>query len=103
MAKAIKETMWKKTQLNNLYIKIITPILFFRDNLSTTKLVKNPILHARTKYIKIQYLFIKDKASLKEIEVIYILNEEQQAYILTKPLKRIALLWMIRKIRLKII
>lgn len=50
------------------------------------KLTKNPVLHARTKHIKVHYHFIREKVQSKEIDLTYCPTGEQVADILTKPL-----------------
>jgi hypothetical protein len=51
-------------------------------------LVDNPILHARTKHVEIQYHFIREKSQSGEVTVSYVPTTHQQADILTKPLEK---------------
>lgn len=48
--------------------------------------MKNPVHHARTKHIEIQYHYIKARVKNGDVELQYIHTLEQQAYILTMPL-----------------
>jgi hypothetical protein len=61
-----------------------TPLL--RNNQSCIKIALNPIFHARTKHIEIQYHFIREKIKTGEVQVDYIPTSLQQADFLTKPL-----------------
>jgi hypothetical protein len=47
------------------------PTTIWCDNQSTIKLVKNPILHARTKHIELHHHYIREKIEVGEIDVIY--------------------------------
>lgn len=58
------------------------------NNQSAIHLIKNPVLHKRTKHIQIHYHFIREKVQSKEIEVLYVPTELQLADICTKPLPR---------------
>ena len=61
-------------------------MLIYEDNQSCIALAKNPIHHARTKYIDIQHHFIHDKVETKEIELAYCPTDEMVADTLTKAL-----------------
>ena len=58
----------------------------YYDNQSAIYLVENPVFHARTKYVKVQYHFIRKKALTWEIKIIHVKIEEQLADIFTKGL-----------------
>jgi hypothetical protein len=62
------------------------PTTIWSDNQSTIKLVKNPILHARTMHIELHHHYIHEKTEAGEIDVIYISTNEQEPNIMTKPL-----------------
>jgi hypothetical protein len=55
---------------------------------SCIKVVHNPILHARTKHIEIQYHFIRERNQVGDIIVRFVPTHEQQADILTQPLEK---------------
>jgi hypothetical protein len=56
------------------------------DNQSSIKLAKNPLFHARTKYIEIAHHFVREKALEGQIHLDYISTDFQSANILTKTL-----------------
>jgi hypothetical protein len=56
------------------------------DNTSSIMISKNPVLHARTKYIEIRHYFIRDHVEKGDIELIHVDTKNQIADIFTKPL-----------------
>jgi len=47
------------------------------DNLSATYLSANPIFHARTKHIEVDYHFVRDRVAKKEIQIHFISSHDQ--------------------------
>jgi hypothetical protein len=56
------------------------------DNIGTTYLTFNPLYHARTKHIEIDYHFVQDMVAKKILDVCFIFGKDQLADVLTKPL-----------------
>jgi hypothetical protein len=54
------------------------------DNLGATYLSANPIFHSRTKHIEIDYHFIREKIAGKLLDIKFISNKNQVAYILRR-------------------
>lgn len=54
-------------------------ILLRGDNQKYIVLVHNPVFHSITKYIDIQYYYIRDQVAYKRIKLSYILTEEMIA------------------------
>jgi hypothetical protein len=52
-------------------------------------LSKNPVLHARSKHIKMRYHFIRECVDRGEIGLEFVGTNDQIADILTKPLGRV--------------
>lgn len=84
---AAKETIWLKKLLRDLEYPCKEMILYV-DNQSTIKLTHNPEYHKRTKHIDIQYHYIREKVTNKDIKIGYVPSEIQKADILTKALPR---------------
>lgn len=62
-----------------------TPTLWV-DNIGALALASNPVFHARTKHVEIDYHFIREKIAAKDISAQYINTNDQIADIFTKGL-----------------
>jgi hypothetical protein len=56
------------------------------DRTSAISVVKNPVLHSRTKHIEVRYHFLRDNVEKGNIDPIHVPTEKQLVDILTKPL-----------------
>ena len=71
------------------------------DNLGATFLSANPVFHARTKHVKVDYHFIHDRVAKKEIQVRFISSKDQLADVFTKPLPQVSFLFFQSKLRVE--
>ncbi|KAB2615774.1 hypothetical protein D8674_022362 [Pyrus ussuriensis x Pyrus communis] len=58
------------------------------DNISTLSLASNPVFHARTKHIEIDYHYIRELVLANLVEVKYVCSQDQIADIHTKALSK---------------
>lgn len=58
------------------------------DNLGATYLSVNPMFHARTKHIEIDFHFVREQVANKALEVQFISSEDQVADVFTKALAK---------------
>lgn len=72
--------------LVDLHVPIVLSHLVWCDNKSVIAFASNPIFHARTKHVEIDYPFIREKVLSKEIMVQHIGSSSQLADIFTKSL-----------------
>lgn len=56
------------------------------NNLGATYLSINPVLHARTKHVELDYYFLRDCVAAKTLNVSFVSSKDPVADILTKPL-----------------
>ena len=80
------ELLWIRLLLKEIDLSSGSLPLLWCDNLSATYLTANPVLHSRTKHMKIDFHFIRDLVQKKELWVQYISSHDQLENILTKPL-----------------
>ena len=72
--------------LKDLRIFLSLPPMFWCDNVPALALASNPIFHARTKHIEIDYPYIREKVLSKELKVNFISSLDQLVDIFTKAL-----------------
>lgn len=60
------------------------PILLHCDNLSAIYMVSNPVFHACTKHIELNYHFVREKVALGSHWICYIPSIDQPEDVLTK-------------------
>jgi hypothetical protein len=66
-------------------MSVSAPIIWC-DNLSATYLSVNPIFHARTKHVEVDYYFVRDRVAKKEIQIRFISSQDQLANVFIKSL-----------------
>jgi hypothetical protein len=62
------------------------PTSIYCDNLSSIRLVKNPIMHTQTKHFSLHNHHVREKSEDGTIQVHFIPSKQQQADLFTKPL-----------------
>ena len=80
------ELSWLRMILKDLGIFLSLPPMLWCDNVSALALASNPIFHARTKHIEVDYHYIREKVLSKELKVHFISTLDQLADIFTKAL-----------------
>ncbi|PKI36765.1 hypothetical protein CRG98_042842 [Punica granatum] len=86
LAVAAAELTWISYILRDLGVFQPRPSLLFTDNISALHLTLNPIFHARTKHVEIDYHFVREKVALRSIVTQFVPTTLQVADIFTKPL-----------------
>jgi flagellar biosynthesis GTPase FlhF len=61
-------------------------MVIYSDNLSSIQLAKNPVFHARTKHIEVNYHFVRERVLSREVELRYVQTDRLTADIFSKPL-----------------
>jgi hypothetical protein len=88
LTQATKEAIWLRRLLEELKLPSTTPTLILEDNQSAISLAKNPVNHARTKHIDIQYHYIREAIEDRQIELKYTPTDEMIADLMTKALPK---------------
>ena len=90
LADGTAEILWIRSLLTELRILSSTVTTLWCDNLGATFLFANPVFHARTKHVEIDYHFVRDRVTKQEIQVRFISSKDQLVYVLTKPLPSVS-------------
>jgi hypothetical protein len=67
-------------------IYLASPPVLWCDNVSALALASNPIFHARTKHIEVDYHFVREKVLNRDIFLKFISTHDQVADLFTKGL-----------------
>src|SRR6185437_12465403 len=86
MANATAELMWVQTLLKELEVKSPHAAKLWCDNLGAKYLSANPVFHARTKHIEVDFHFVRERVTQKLLEIEFIPSGDQIADSFTKPL-----------------
>ncbi|KAK2982256.1 hypothetical protein RJ640_016386 [Escallonia rubra] len=85
MASTTAELTWLSFLLRDIGIVQHHPATLFCDNLAALYMSINPIFHARTKHIEVDYHFVREKVALGSLVTRFVSSNQQLADIFTKP------------------
>jgi hypothetical protein len=77
IANVAAEIMWIQTLLDELGIPHPSTASVWCDNLGATYLSANPVFHARTKHIEVDYHFIREQLTRKQLNIRFISTKDQ--------------------------
>jgi histone deacetylase 1/2 len=86
LANATAELIWLESLLGELGVKLSQAPILWCDNLGATYLSANPVFHARTKHIEIDFHFVRERVFKKQLQVRFISTKDQLADGFTKAL-----------------
>jgi hypothetical protein len=86
LATASAEVCWLRTLLKDLGIFLSQPPILWCDNVFALAIASNPVFHARTKHIEVDFHFIRERVLRKDLVVKFVSTNDQLADIFTKSL-----------------
>ncbi|XP_019158590.1 PREDICTED: uncharacterized protein LOC109155361 [Ipomoea nil] len=86
LADVSAEVTWIVSLLRELGLHTGEPSTIWCDNLGATYLCANPVFHARTKHVEIDFHFVRDMVASGDLIVNFVSTKDQLADIFTKPL-----------------
>ena len=86
IANTATELPWLTFLLHDLRVPQSLPSILFCDNLSVLHMIVNPVLHARSKHIELDYHFVRERVSMGLLITRHVSTTLQFADIFTKPL-----------------
>ncbi|GAB4832444.1 hypothetical protein Ancab_040266 [Ancistrocladus abbreviatus] len=89
---ASKEAVWLKMVLEELGHKQEKMTLFC-DNQSALHLARNPVFHSKTKHIRVQYHFVREKVEEGTVDMRKVHTKENLADFLTKAINTDKFIW----------
>ncbi|GAA0154729.1 hypothetical protein LIER_37950 [Lithospermum erythrorhizon] len=92
LATVAAEVTWLQFLLKDLQVTLSEVPLALCDNISTTYLAYNLVLHSRSKHIALDYHFVREKVTLGDLIFKHIPTHLQLADAFTKPLSTVKFL-----------
>jgi histone deacetylase 1/2 len=86
LANATAELIWVEAILKELGVTLQVKPCLWCDNLGATYLSANPVFHARTKHIEIDFHFARERVANKMLDIRFISSKDQVADGFTKAL-----------------
>ncbi|KAK1646145.1 hypothetical protein QYE76_063950 [Lolium multiflorum] len=86
LANATAELIWVEALVRELGVTLKEKPCLWCDNLGATYLSANPVFHARTKHIEIDFFFVRERVARKQLVVKFISSKDQIADGFTKVL-----------------
>ena len=94
LASTAVELCWIRMLLQDLGVFLPLPPLLWCDNVSALVIASNPVFHARTKHIEVDYHFLCERVLKRDLLVKFISSYDQLVDIFTKGLPSPRFHWL---------
>ena len=98
MASTAAEITWLTHLFMDIGLFLLQPPRILCDNQSALHMSKNPIFHARSKHIELDYHFVREKVTVGQLSTHYVPSFKQIADVFTKALSKFQFLNLRRKL-----
>ena len=88
LANTAAELTWIGKLLVDVGLALPSTPLLWCDNISAISLARNPIFHARTKHVELDYHYIRERVIGNQVNVLFVCTQDQVVNICTKPLSK---------------
>ncbi|KAM1666352.1 hypothetical protein ACFX14_045629 [Malus domestica] len=88
LAHTAAEITWICKVFSDIHFPLSTVPTLWCDNISAISLASNPVFHARTKHVEVDYHYIRELVLAHLIKVLYVCSQDQLADIHTKSLSK---------------
>ncbi|KAM1277315.1 hypothetical protein ACFX13_030432 [Malus domestica] len=88
---------WFRKLFKDLHLHLSPPKVWC-DNISAIFLASNPVFHARTRHVEVDYHYIREKVTRQELQVGYVVTQDQLADFLTKGLSTYRFNYLLSKL-----
>jgi histone deacetylase 1/2 len=78
-ALANAELIWVEALVRKLGVTLKEKPCLWCDNIGATYLSANPVFHARTKHIEVDFFFVRERVATKQLRVRFISSKDQIA------------------------
>lgn len=98
MASTAAEITWLTYLFMDIGLFLLQPPRILCDNQSALHMSKNPVFHARSKHIELDYHFVREKVTAGQLSTHYVPSFKQIADVFTKALSKFQFLNLRRKL-----
>ena len=103
LASTTAELYWIRMLRQDFGFFLPHPPLLWCDNVSALAIATNPVFHTRTKHIKVDYHFVREKVLRRDVILKFISTHDQLAYLFTKALPSPRFNWLTSKLMWKVL
>ncbi|XP_030945775.1 uncharacterized protein LOC115970250 [Quercus lobata] len=101
LASCAAELCWIRMLLKDFGVFLSDPPVLWCDNVSALAIASNPVFHARTKHIEVDFHFVRERVLRHDLLVKFVASQDQLADILTKGLASPRFQWLTSKLMWK--